>query len=127
MSRTLNDPLNGEEIKIIILQHIEDALNRNCTLSNDLTYPGFSMKFEANISFVRSSVPSTLVWGNKAQGEVGEGAETEKIEEVFACDAPDKTRVDHGLPVPCEFQTATGHERLRVKISKKAGDDAAKK
>jgi hypothetical protein len=66
--QVLNDPLAAEEIKAIIIQKIEAAMNKNGPLVDDLTYAGFRVKFEVKIEFIRSAVPSTLVWGDEKEG-----------------------------------------------------------
>jgi len=116
---TLNDPLSGSEIKKIILQRIENALNKDCTLQDDLSYPSFSMIFEINLKYARASVPSTLVWG-KVDGELEkplEGEMEEIIESVkasYESGPPNVARQEHDLPIPVMVSTPSGPQRRKV-------------
>lgn len=118
-TEVLNDPLAGEEIKQIILQKIEAALNANGPLVDDLTYPGFRVKFDIKIEFVRSAVPGTLVWGDVKEGEqAGTTVPLEASAEYASDPSPNKTREDNDLPLPVMVNTPTGPQRKRVRISK---------
>jgi hypothetical protein len=113
----LNDPLAAEEIKAIILQKIEAAMNKNATLVDDITYPGFRVKFDVKIEYIRSAVPGTLVWANDAQGEQDGQATAETAAGEYESDpSPNKTREDNDLPLPVMVQTPTGPQRRRVRI-----------
>jgi hypothetical protein len=122
--RTLADPLSGAEIKAIILDEIEKRLNGDCTLGNDLAYAGFTAKFEIKVSFVRSLVKESLVWGTAATA-APEGVETEVekertvAEDAYTSAAPDVERQEHNLPIPVLVQTPTGPVRQRVHIERK--------
>jgi hypothetical protein len=120
--RTLADPLSGQEIKAIILDEIEKRLNGDCTLGNDLAYAGFTAKFEIKVSFVRSLVKESLVWGNAAKApdaEPVEAAGEAAITDAYTSQSPDVERQEHGLPIPVIVQTPTGPVRKRVQIERK--------
>jgi hypothetical protein len=120
--RTLADPLSGQEIKAIILDEIEKRLNGDCTLGNDLAYAGFTAKFEIKVSFQRSLVKESLVWGNAAKApdaEPVEAAGEAAITDAYTSQAPDVERQEHGLPIPVIIQTPTGPVRKRVQIERK--------
>lgn len=121
--KSLNDPLSGAEIKAIILDEIEKRLNGDCTLGNDLAYAGFTAKFEVKISYLRSLVKESLVWGGALQNppadvEVEEAGKT-AIADVYVSPAPNVARQAHDLPIPVLVQTPTGAERRRVHIERK--------
>jgi hypothetical protein len=118
---TLNDPLSGAEIKEISVRKFAEALNRDCTLTDDITYPGFSLCFEARISFVRSTTPPTLIWGDVNGGlTVKGGPDTEAIVSVasgaYETDSPNTAREENSLPIPVMIQTPSGPKREKVKF-----------
>lgn len=120
---TLNDPLSGAEIKEIILQEIEKRLNGDSTLQNDLTYAGFRAKFDIRVTYVRSNVKETLVWGETEQPapegvEVEAAGETEIKGDYTSPDAPNLARTSHDLPVPVMISTPSGSERRKVQIER---------
>ena len=112
---SLNDPLSGAEIKQIILAQIEAAMDKNCTLVDDLTYPGFSLFYELKIGFVRSPTKETVVWGESREGETGE---VEAVTGRYAEDSPNKARLDHDLPQPVMVNTPDGQRRKKVRFEK---------
>jgi hypothetical protein len=117
--QTLNDPLSGAEIKEIVMRKIAEALNRDCTLTDDITYPGFSLRFEARISFVRSSTPPTLVWGDVGGGLIvkgGPNTEAAVANGDYATDSPNTAREENSLPIPVMIQTPSGPKREKVKF-----------
>ena len=118
--KTLNDPLSGAEIKQIILQEIERRLNGDCTLGNDLAYAGFTAKFEIKVSFLRSLVKETLIWGGKtdipASNDPVEAVGDTVIAETYTSSPPNVARQEHDLPIPVLVQTPTGPMRQKVPI-----------
>lgn len=115
----LNDPLSGAEIREIVLQKVEDALKRDCTLVDDLTYPGFTLKFEATIAYQRATTAGTLVWHQSTTGKKPEGETDENlIEAAYQTDSPNRAREDHDLPMPVMVQTPSGPKRQKVKIDR---------
>ena len=115
--QVLNDPLAAEEIKAIILAKIEEAMNRNSTLVDDLTYAGFRVKFDINIGFIRSMTPGTLVWGVDSKGEQQGDVEPLAASGEYESDpSPNKTREDNDLPLPVMVQTPSGPQKRRVRI-----------
>lgn len=122
-TEVLNDPLAAEEIKAIIIAKIQDAMDRNGTLVDDLTYPGFRFSFEVKIGFIRHVTPGTLVWGNDMVGQQ-EGV-SDPLEASGSYDSdpsPNKTREDNGLPLPIMVMTPSGPQKRRVRIQN-AGKD----
>jgi hypothetical protein len=121
--KTSNDPLSGVEIKAIILDEIEKRLNGDCTLGDDLAYAGFTAKFEIKISYLRSVVKESLVWGGAVmtppEGVKAEEAGTIKVEDTYTSAAPNVARQEHNLPIPVIVQTPTGPVRQRVHIERK--------
>ena len=123
MEKTLTDPLCGSEIKQIILDEISKRLDGDCTLGDDLAYAGFTAKFEIKVSYLRSLVKESLVWGGAAQS-APEGVETEVekertvVADVYVSPAPNVARQEHQLPIPVLVQTPTGPVRKRVQIER---------
>jgi hypothetical protein len=116
---SLNEPLTGAEIKQIIRQRIEAAMNKNCTLANDIAYAGFDIDFEMRIRFLRGSSESTLVWDQHRQGDfTGFDGVEDKISGSFSVDMPDKARVEHEMEVPVLVETPTGPKRRTVRFQK---------
>jgi hypothetical protein len=116
---TLNDPLCGAEIKSIAVQKFADALDRDCTLVDDLTYAGFTLKFEATIGFLRSNTAPTLVWGNVAQGEQqSDNQQRDLVKDEYAASAPNVAREENNLPIPVMVQTPSGPKRQKVRFQK---------
>lgn len=114
----LNDPLAAEEIKAIVIQKIQEAMDRNGPLVDDLTYPGFRVKFDIKFEFVRSPNPGTLVWGEASKGDLTDAVPGEGVAGEYASDpSPNKTREDNDLPLPVMVQTASGPQRRRVRIA----------
>lgn len=114
----LNDPLAAEEIKAIVIQKIQEAMDRNGPLVDDLTYPGFRVKFDIKFEFVRSPNPGTLVWGETSKGDLTDAVPGEGVAGEYASDpSPNKTREDNDLPLPVMVQTASGPQRRRVRIA----------
>ncbi len=127
--QTLNDPLCGAEIKTIIIQKVADALERDCTLTDDVCYPGFSFSFDAKISYLRSPNEGTLVWGGEKKGDkVPDSAPVETILAEYETDSPNKAREENELPIPVLIQTPAGPKREKVRFAKpKSFTDAKKK
>ena len=110
--KSLADPLCGSEIKQIILDEIEKRLNGDCTLGDDLAYAGFTAKFEIKVSYLRSLVKESLVWGG-AQAAPADPATVELVQEhvvadVYISPAPNVARQEHQLPIPVMVQTPPG-------------------
>jgi hypothetical protein len=117
---SLNDPLSGAEIKAIILAEIGEAMDKNCTLVNDVAYAGFNVVFDVRIGFLRAPTKETLVWGGTKAGE----APTDPVEAVkgdYKTDSPNTARTEHDLATPVLVQTPDGPKRRKVKVAKKAG------
>ena len=115
---SLNEPLSGAEIKEIIIQRITEALNRNCTLTDDIAYPGFWMKFQIDLKYTRSTTEKSLVWGENQQGTVGPDDQVEGFTEEYSTDSPNTARQDHDMGVPVLVQTPEGPKRRKVKFQK---------
>src|SRR5450432_1347176 len=118
---TLRDPLNAQEIKEIILQEIGKSLDRDSTLLNDITYPGFTAKYAINLTYERSKVPPTLVWGEtgvKTTEEPTEPAGEVNVVGDYTAGPPNVERQSHDLPIPVMVMTPTGQVRKRVKIER---------
>lgn len=116
---SLNDPLSGAEIKQIALLKFADALNRDCTLNDDLTYPGFHLKFDATISYVRSTTQPTMMWKDEFVGEkVGGEIEAKSFPIEYKTDSPNTAREENDLPIPVMIQTPTGPKRQKVAFQK---------
>lgn len=121
-TETLRDPLDGAELKAIILSRISDALDKDCTLTNDIAYAGFHLNFVINLTYKRSKVPSTLVWGNLSVGDTSTGDDSQELiqelsTDTYESDSPNTAREEHGLPVPVLVKTPTGMERRKVIVN----------
>lgn len=129
--QVLNDPLSGSEIKEIILQQISAALDKDCTLVDDLAYPGFGLKFSLDLTYLRSPVPKTMIWGEASGGHdpdapfdpfasgvrLGEGqVAQESVFGDYQTDSPNTARQDHDLGIPVMIQTPAGPKRRKVKF-----------
>lgn len=126
--QTLNDPLCGAEIKTIIIQKVADALERDCTLTDDVCYAGFTFKFESTLSFLRSPNPSTMVWADVAKGQkLLEGTPSEQIDTGYETDSPNRAREENELPIPVLIQTPAGPKREKVRFAKPKSFTEAKK
>jgi hypothetical protein len=119
--KTLNDPLCGAEIKQIIVGKIADALDRDCTLQDDVCYPGFSVNFELKLTYVRSITPGTLVWGSETvlpdPENVGEVVD-EKVTGDYKTDSPNTAREENDLPIPVMVNTHAGPRREKVRFKR---------
>jgi len=121
---SLNDPLDGAEKKAIILKRISDALDRDCTLVNDIAHPGFSLTFTITLKYLRTvGADSTVVWGESKVGPqptiadlVTQGVASEAITGTYETDSPNRAREDHDLGIPVMVQTPAGSERRKVKL-----------
>jgi hypothetical protein len=113
---SLNDPLTGAEIKSIMVAKFEEALGRNCTLMDDLTYAGFDFTFEAKVGFLRSPTAGTLAWGAEKAGEAVTGHET--LTAAYQTDSPNATRLEHDMLQPVLVSTPEGMRRRKVKFQK---------
>ena len=120
LEQSLNDPLSGAEIKQICVQKFADALDRDCTLVDDVAYPGFHIKLEATIRFTRSRTQNTAVWADHKQGSV-EDADENLAQVEYETDSPNRAREENDLPLPVMIQTPTGPKRQKVKFQKKYG------
>jgi hypothetical protein len=120
--QSLNDPLSGEEIKQIILQEIEAKMDSNCTLVNDITYPGFTVNYSVNIGFIRSPTKQTLVWGGANLGDTSLASHYDAHDGIvgeYQTDSPNGARQEHDLPTPVLVQTPDGPKRRKVKFQRK--------
>lgn len=116
-TEVLNDPLAAEEIKAIVLDKISAAMNKNTTLTDDITYAGFRVKFEVRMEFVRSATPSTLVWGDEVVGSLeGDGGTIITGDEYESDPSPNRTREDNDLPLPVMVMTPSGPQKRKVRI-----------
>lgn len=124
--KTLNEPLSGSEIKEIILEEIKKRLDGDSTLIDDLAYAGFTARFDIKISFLRSIIKPTEIWG-AAERKPGSETETEPAEPASISGShtsnpsPDVERQNHDLPIPVQVQTPSGFERKKVYIEKPHG------
>lgn len=115
---SLNDPLSGAEIKAIILAEIESAMDKNCTLVNDVAYAGFNVRYELHVGFLRAPTKETLVWGAKAEGEASVDG-LSQVAGAYIADSPNAARQEHELPTPVLVQTPDGPKRRKVNVVKK--------
>lgn len=121
MAQTLNDPVDGAELKKIILERISRALDKDSTLTNDVAYAGFWIKYNITVQYYRSKTLPTLIWGDveeKVDGEVEQDPAVELVDS-YVTDIPNQAREDHSLPVPVMVQTPSGAQRRKVHIEKK--------
>lgn len=123
---SLNDPIDGAELKAIILERISRALDRDSTLADDIAYAGFSLSFEIRLKYLRSKTADTLVWGTNMQMAPVEtkeeilalaNAPTETAADSYSTDSPNTAREEHSLPVPVMVQTPNGPQRRKVHVN----------
>lgn len=120
MPPSLNDPIDGAELKLIILERISRALDRDSTLGNDIAYAGFSLSFEIRLKYLRSKTADTLVWGNAVEGVETLDQPTETATDTYTTDSPNTAREDHSLPVPVMVQTPNGPQRRKIHVNPRA-------
>ena len=119
--KTLNEALGGAEIREILLQEIEKRLKGDCTLGDDLSYAGFTAKFDIKITYLRSLTPPTLIWGtvgSAAEGETEPAGETVISDTHTSASSPDIERQSHDLPIPVLVQTPNGPQRQKVRVER---------
>lgn len=118
---SLNDPIDGAELKQIILERITRALDKDCTLSNDIAYAGFALKFQIDLKFLRSKTAPTLVWGTEVQtvdpAIATEDEESVILADTYETDSPNTAREEHSLPIPVLVQTPNGPQRKKVHVN----------
>lgn len=120
---SLNDPIDGAELKQIILHRIAAALDKDCTLVNDVAYAGFTLGFEIKLKYLRSKTTETLVWGSVKEG--GDHNDTDTPHDVgndvvvdnYSSDSPNTAREEHDLPIPIMVKTPSGQERRKIHIN----------
>lgn len=120
----LNDPLNGAEIKQIVIAKVNEILNRDSTLIDDIAYAGFESDFEIRLRFKRASTKDTLAWGKVAEGSLESSAddpddapvESVSLHGTYETDSPGAARDEHGLPHPVLIPGPDGPRRERVVI-----------
>lgn len=117
---SLNDPIDGSELKQIILERISRALDRDSTLADDIAYAGFSLSFEIKLKYLRSKTADTLVWGNAVEGVETLDQPTETATDTYTTDSPNTAREDHSLPVPVMVQTPNGPQRRKIHVNPRA-------
>lgn len=109
MEQTLNNGLNGEEIRIATLDKIETALRRDCYLSKNFTYRGVKLEVHIKISLDdvggEKEVERTIL---QHVGDLGPEAESFEVEVGIADEPPNQTRVETGQPVPVLAKDANG-------------------
>lgn len=114
---SLNDPIDGSELKQIILERISRALDRDSTLADDIAYAGFSLSFEIRLKYLRSKTADTLVWGEEKEGVETLDQPTETATDTYSTDSPNTAREEHDLPVPVMVQTPNGPQRRKVHVN----------
>jgi hypothetical protein len=101
MEQTLNNGLNGEEIRIATLDKIATALQRDCFLSKNFTYRGISLEVHIKLKLDdvggEKEVERTIAHN---AGAVGPDAEELEVELGIENEPPNQTRIDTGQPVP---------------------------
>lgn len=118
---TLNDPISGEELKEILIQRIRATLDRDVTLTNDITYAGFEFRFTADIRFKRSATRDTLAWGETKAGDLDDSDPdnpviSNPVTAEYETDSPNSARTEHNLPIPTMVNSLEGPRRERVHI-----------
>ncbi len=119
--QTLNDPLDGAEKKSIILKRISDALDRDCTLGDDIAHAGFKVDFTISIKYLRTVAGAeTVVWGSAVVGDIpiGDNVVTATATGTYETDSPNAAREDHDLGIPVMVATPSGTERRKIKIAR---------
>lgn len=126
-TQSLNDPIDGAELKQIILHRIAAALDKDCTLVDDIAYAGFCMTFNVKIAYKRSKTADTTIWGGMNGGpepiQPGQNINLEKGDEMadltdtYESDSPNTAREEHDLPIPIMVKTPSGSERRKIHIN----------
>lgn len=103
--KVLNLPLSGDELIEIILQRVEKRLRADCYLHQAATYNGFSYSLNLTLKLKDMNFgKDTLVWDQHKEGEQDSNTEAAAEEKYDSGDSPNRTRIDHDLPVPVESQ-----------------------
>jgi len=129
VERALNMPLNGNEVKEIILAKIRETLDRDGRLNEYLAFPAF--RFTADIAIVLAGAIHSEVARTVTGGEGDVEAQTGKpnVHAVSHTEGqeqpPDIARRDAGLGVPVLSRDEKGRqvERL-VKYAKEESSGA---
>lgn len=125
-----NDPIDGAELKSIILKRIGDQMDRDCTLTNDVAYAGFRLEYNIKLKYLRSKTADTLIWGDTVVGVFNAspslGMELGGVEltDTYESDSPNTAREEHELPVPVMVQTPNGPEKRRIHVNRKTSSDS---
>lgn len=122
---TLADPIDGAELKLMILERVRRALDRDSTLANDIAYAGFRLDFEIKLVYKRATTATTMVWGGESGGAepilpgdvVGDEMGVDKLADHYETDSPNTAREAHDLPIPVMVKTATGVERRKIHVN----------
>lgn len=121
---TLADPIDGAELKLMIIERVRRALDRDSTLANDIAYAGFRLDFEIKLVYKRATTATTLVWGGESggaepilPGEAVVDGGVDRMVDKYETDSPNAAREEHDLPIPVMVKTATGVERRKVHVN----------
>jgi len=114
----VNLPLDGSEIRQIILQRLEKRMELNSVLAIGIAYPGFEYDLTFVIKVDHPSVQPTTVWDRGKEGSVGSGAQEINLSEKYASKTPNVERQDNGLDLTIETTNAKGKKdfkKIRIK------------
>jgi hypothetical protein len=118
--RTLNRPLDGEEVIEVVLNDIRRAMNRDCTLQKHLSYPAVSYKAVIVLQYqTTGKMQGTQVTAEKSvAGKFDKELPVEeKGTEVNGEAKPaNQARLEAHLPIPAVTVDPTG-KQVETRIS----------
>jgi hypothetical protein len=118
--RTLNRPLDGEEVIDVILADLRRAMLRDCTLQKHLSYPAISYQAAIVISFQSTGkLTGTEVKTEKSLAgrfDKEQPVETTGAEVTGDAKPANQARLDAHLPIPAVSIDPTG-KAVETRIS----------
>lgn len=114
----VNLPLDGSEIRQIILQRLEKRMENNSQLANGIAYSGFKYDLTLVIKLEHATNPETLVWDLGQEGMISDEAQAEDMGEKYESKPPNVERQDNGLALTVEATDTKGKKsfkKVRIK------------
>jgi hypothetical protein len=118
--RTLNRPLDGEEVIEVVLSDIRRAMQRDCTLAKHLSYPAVSYKAVIVLNYQSTGkMQGTQISSEKSVAgrfDKDEPVEQKGTEVNGEAKPANQARLDASLPIPAVHLDPTG-KQVETRIS----------